>query len=123
MEITGRITGDGQIKKLKDNRELVAFTIVLNNRYKTKDGQKKDDAVFINCSYWASTKIVSILKKGSIVTVNGSISVDAYKTNDGEYHAHLKFHCNYINLISSNKSVAVAGTAIATPEPVEDLPF
>ena len=122
MEITGRITGDAQVKKLKDDRELVVFTVVINNHFKTKAGEKKEDATFINCSYWVSTKIAGILKKGSIVTVTGSIGVNAYKTNDGEYHAHLTFHCNYIKLIGSTKSIA-APTGTPTPETVEDLPF
>src|SRR5271156_3909594 len=123
MEITGRITADGQVKKLKDDRELVAFTIALNNRYKKKGGDVKEVATFINCSYWVSTKVVSILKKGSIVTVGGSIGVNAYKTNDGEYHASLTFHCDYIQLIGSGKAGTAVVSATPKPETVDDLPF
>ena len=42
MEITGRVIKDAQIRtKKKGNKELVAFTIVDNHRYKTKAGEKK----------------------------------------------------------------------------------
>jgi len=123
MEITGRITADGQIKKLKDDRELVAFSIALSNRYKKKGTESKGVDTFVNCSYWISTKVVSILKKGSIVTVGGSIGVNAYKTNDGEYHAHLTFHCDYIQLIGSGKAGTVVLAETPKPETVDDLPF
>jgi single-strand DNA-binding protein len=73
-------------------------------------------ATFINCSYWLSTKVVSILKKGSIVTVGGSIRVNAYKTNDGEYQAHLTFHTDYIQLIGSGKSGMVVVAKHQNPQ-------
>ena len=125
MEITGRIAGDAQVKKTKDGRELVAFTIVINDHYKTKAGEKKDETTFINCSYWVSTKITAILKKSSIVTVTGSIGINAYKKNDGEFYAHLTFHCNYINLIGSVKNTIEpnGGGITNVGKPKDDLPF
>ncbi len=35
-QITGRIVRDAQIKKTNDGRELVAFTVAVNDRYKPK---------------------------------------------------------------------------------------
>ncbi|PQJ13006.1 single-stranded DNA-binding protein [Flavipsychrobacter stenotrophus] len=126
MEITGRLTADAQVRKTKDNRELVAFTIALNNRYKTKAGEVKDDATFISCSYWVSTKIATILKKGSIATVGGCIGLNAYKTNDGEYHAQLTFHCDHIKLIGAAKNTIPASVTAGSDnqqKPDDDLPF
>lgn len=124
MEITGRVTKDAQVRKLRDNRELVAFTIVINDQYKTKAGEKKEQATFFNCSYWVSTKIAAILKKGSIVTLTGSVGINAYKTDDGKFHATLTFHCNYIKLIGggSNTTTKPANTTAATGA-TDDLPF
>ena len=64
MEITGRLTQDAQVKKLKDNRELVAFSIALNNYFTTKSGEKKNEVTYISCSYWISTKIAPKSEKG-----------------------------------------------------------
>jgi len=37
MEITGRIVKDASVFKLKENREVVNFTIAVNDSYKPKD--------------------------------------------------------------------------------------
>lgn len=121
MEITGRLTSDAKIKKTKDHRELVAFTIVVNDYYKTKEGEKKDMTTFINCSYWLSTKIAPHLTKSSIVTVTGRIDMNVYKDRDGEVRAFLVFHVNAIKIVSKARS---GSTIVAeVPDGTDDLPF
>ena len=128
MEITGRLTGNAQVKKVKD-REVVAFTIVINDNYKTKDGQKKEQATYINCSYWQSSKIAKYLTKLTVVTVTGRIGINSYKSSDGEFHAKLVFHTNHIKIISggkANETVSLNESGNNTggkPETKDDLPF
>ena len=126
MEITGRLVGCAEVKKTKDKREFVVFTVVVNDYYKTKDGEKKEQSEFINCSYWLSSKIADTLLKGTIVTVSGRIYLNEFKGKDGEHHAYLAFHANSIKIIATakkngavNKEPALAGT----PETKDDLPF
>jgi single-strand DNA-binding protein len=127
MEITARLTGDAQVRKV-NGKEVVAFTIVINESYKTKDGGRKEFATFINCSYWRNSKIAKFLTKSTVVTVTGRIDINAYKTNDGEFHAKLVFHTNNIKILAGGKS---AGKATAQeennkgglPETKDDLPF
>ena len=75
------------VKRTKDNRELVAFTVVTNHRYKTKSGEKKEEATFFSCAYWLSTAIVWVLKKGMIVSVSGRVGINSYKNRDGDFIA------------------------------------
>ncbi|WP_241774994.1 single-stranded DNA-binding protein [Flavobacterium sp. Leaf82] len=52
MEITGRIVKDASVFKLKENREVVNFTIAVNDSYKPKDSTElKKITTYINCSY------------------------------------------------------------------------
>lgn len=122
MEITGRLTNDAQIKSTKDHRELVAFTLVINDRYKTKGGEKKEDATFFNCSYWQTTTIAKHLKKGMIVNLYGRVGINSYKNREGDFFAHLVFHVNNIKIVAGAAKAAVAETAGA-PETKDDLPF
>ena len=92
MEITGRLTSDAEVRKTKSKKEFISFTIVVNDYYKTKDGEKKEVAEYINCTYWQSTKIADILSKGSVVTVTGRIYLNEYKAKDGTHVANLAFH-------------------------------
>jgi single-strand DNA-binding protein len=121
MELTGRITADAQVKKTKDKRELVAFTIVVNDRYRTKDKEYTQVATFFNCAYWLSTKIAAHLKKGMIVTLFGRVDINSYKNREGEFFAHLIFHCNNIKIVASPKNMVAVGAEAS--DTVDDLPF
>ena len=98
MEITGRLVKDAQVRKVKDNREVVNFTIVMNDRFATKAGEAKEVATFVDCSYWMSSKVAKVLSKGNVVTVSGRIGVQAYTNAKGEVKATLTMHTNEIKV-------------------------
>ena len=125
-QITGRIVKDAEIRKTKDGRELVAFTVVVNDRYKPKNGDEVKEARFFNCAYWLNTKVRATLKKSTVVSVFGRVNLNAYKGSDGEYHANLTFHVSHIDIIASTKqatTAALEGVTAGTTEIKEDLPF
>lgn len=134
MEITGRITADAKINKLTDGREVTAFTLVQNDHFTTKAGEKKQVATFFNCSYWVSTKAAEHLKKGSIISVYGRIGFNAYKDQQGEAKGSLTFHVNDIKFVakSATATATTASTANSnkpttntsnSTENKDDLPF
>ena len=124
-QITGRIVKDAQIKKTNNGRELVAFTVAVNDRYKPKDKEEVKETRFFSCAYWLGTKVQKALKQGTVVSVLGRVNLNAYKGTDGEYHASLTFHANYIEIIAGGKkeTAAADATASGTPETKDDLPF
>jgi single-strand DNA-binding protein len=125
MEITGRLTADAEVKKTPGNKELVAFTVVVNDYYKTKGGEQKELSEFFSCSYWLSTKVAESLQKGSIVTVSGRVYLNEYKGKDGNQYAQIAFHADAIKIIvrGGAKKGSTAPAATATPETIDDLPF
>ena len=131
MEITGKVINDASVRKTTDKREVVAFTVVVNDTYKAKDGERKEVSEYINCSYWISPKIADTLIKGTIVTVTGRIYLNEFKGKDGEQHANLAFHANAIKIIATAKRNGAAAqptvkketTAVGAPETADDLPF
>ena len=68
MEITGRITADAKNSKLADGREVTNFTLVINDQFKTKNGDRKEVSTFFKCAYWVSPKAANYLKKGIIIS-------------------------------------------------------
>ena len=124
-QITGRIVKDAVIKKTNSGKELVAFTVVINDRYKPKERDEVKEARFFNCAYWLSTKVKDVLKKGTVVSVFGRVNLNAYKGSDGEYHANLTFHANHIEIIVSAKKEAAIAETVPTGAPgtSDDLPF
>lgn len=105
MEITGRLTADAEVRKVKGNKEVVSFTVAVNDSYKTKDGEWKEVAEFFTCSYWLNSKVADTLHKGTIVTVSGRIYLNEYTGKDGNKHASLCFHANGVKVIATAKKM------------------
>lgn len=125
MEITGRITADAKVNTVKGDKEVVNFSIAVNDRYKAKGtNEVKEFVTFINVAWWMGIGITKILKKGAIVTVAGRLSCNAYIDLNGNAKASINFNANKIDLIHSKKSEAVAEAQPAEiTEPLGDLPF
>ena len=50
------------------------FSVAINDSYKTKQGERKEQTTYYNCSYWINAKIVEYLTKGTLVELSGRIS-------------------------------------------------
>ena len=100
MEIMiGRLTADARVNKTKDERQVVGFTIAINDSYRPKGSSElRKLTTFVNCSYWIGTGIAPFLKKGTLVELAGRISVSAWKNMEGEPVASLNLHVANIKL-------------------------
>ena len=130
MEITGRITKDAVVNKLKDGRQVTSFTVAINDYYKPKNSTEgRKITTYVNCSYWISSNTAGRLTKGTLAELAGRIGVNAYNNLQGEAKASLTFHVNSIKLHSNSKSDSISDfnskskTADEITEPSEDLPF
>lgn len=125
MEITARLTADAKVNQLKNGREVVSFSVALNDSYKPKDSTEvKKITTFVNCSYWRNPGIAEYLTKGSLVELSGRIGINAWKNGEGEARAAITLHVNSIKLHGKGNTVAASVPEAADiKEPVEDLPF
>ena len=129
MEITARVTGDAKISTLKNDRQVVNFSVAINDSYKAKGSTEITKLVtYVQCDYWVNPSIAQYLTKGTLVELQGRIGVNAYKTNDGEAKATFTFHVNTIKLHGNGKQLVrdaskVVPMAVAVTEPAESLPF
>lgn len=139
MELTGRVTKDAIIKTLPDERQVVEFSIAVNDYVKPKAATEgKEITQYFRCSYWKGTGVALKLLKGAVVEVNGRVKAGAYVNKQGEAKASLHFHCNGIKVFGithkkegENKEVESADKATpqvieniaAITEPMDDMPF
>lgn len=137
MEIVGRLTADAKVNTLKDGRQVVNFSVAVNDSYKPKGNEQAVKVTnYFNCSYWVNPAIAEHLSKGTLVEIYGRIGVNAWTNADGEAKATLNFHVNNIKLHGKPKGnetpvVPINGreknTALVNAdeikEPLEVLPF
>ncbi|MEZ0183441.1 single-stranded DNA-binding protein [Flavobacterium oncorhynchi] len=130
MEITGRLTKDAAVHKVSNDKEVVNFSIAVNDSYKPKGSTEyKEIVTYIDCSYWLSPKSVDWLKKGTLVQLYGRIGISTYIGHDGSALGSLTFHINNLKILVFTKKESEAQKADVTPkkqnepEQPDDLPF
>jgi single-strand DNA-binding protein len=99
MEIIGRLTADSTVKTIGNDKQVVNFSIAMNDSYKSKDGEKKEVTTYVDCSFWKDAKRAQWLKKGALVVLTGRIGTNAYVDRDGNAVARLTFNVNDINIL------------------------
>ncbi|KIO51869.1 single-stranded DNA-binding protein [Flavobacterium hibernum] len=135
MNITGRLTKDAKVSTLSDSRQVVNFSVAINESYKNKKGDKVEQTTFFDCAYWVSPRVAEWLTKGTVVELTGMVSARAWTGNDGEPRAGLNFNTSNIKLHGGGKKSesgqevktgqnAEQGSKKATiKEPEDDIPF
>ncbi len=136
MELTGRVTADAVISITKGGKEVVQFSIAINDYYKPKGAAEAVQVTqYVECSYWIGMGVASLLLKGVVAEVSGRISVQPYIGKDGTAKASLNMHCNSIKVHGGNTSgkskenaTGEKGTLpikniAAITEPMDDMPF
>ena len=126
MEMTARLTGDAKISTLKNDKQVVNFSVALNDSYKTKSSSEPKKLVtYVQCDYWVNTNIAKFLTKGTLIELQGRIGVNAYNSIDGEARARLTFHVNSIKFHGNGgaKNEAPITTTNENAQTADDLPF
>ncbi len=130
MNITGRLTRDAEVRTTSQQKQVVNFSVAINDSYRNKQGERIEQTTYFDCSYWITPNVAKILTKGSLVELSGRVTARAWTGNDGEAHAGLNFHTSQIKLHGGiRKAETVQATAQAENNKVtaqgteDDLPF
>ena len=122
MEITGRVTANAVIKTLPDEKQVINFSIAINDYYKPKGASEgKEFTLYVSCSYWKNTGVAARLLKGTIVEVSGRMYIRAYNSASNEPKAALNFHCNSIKVHGGSKKEAASDTTVHEEEIIENI--
>ena len=131
MEITGRVTADAVVHKVSNFKQVVNFSIAINDNYKPKDSTElKAVVTYINCSYWLNAKTAEWIKKGALVQLYGRIGLNVYSNHEGKPIGSLTFHTNNIKILAFAKKTEQTENGVMSSiaqgkksEAADDLPF
>ena len=128
MEITGRITHDAIAKKLASGKQVINFSIAINDQYNAKDSTEVSQIVtYVNCSFWRNSTLADYLKKGTLVELFGRIGLNVYNNAEGKALGSLTFHVNNLKILvfaKNNASIPSLTTSNSNSnKEADDLPF
>ena len=122
--LTGRLTADAKVNTVNGDRQVVNFSIAINDRYKTKSGETKENTRFVNCAYWTGIGIAPYLLKGGLVELAGRIDLNVWNDPEGKAKGVLTLHVNNIKLHSKSKKQDPPQQTEQRPAATkDDLPF
>ncbi|AZB25276.1 MULTISPECIES: single-stranded DNA-binding protein [Flavobacteriales] len=105
--IIGRVTKNAEISILKNDKQVVNFSVAINDSYKNKQGEKVEQTTYYNCAYWQSPNVAKSLTKGTLVELSGRTSSNAWIGKDGEIRSGLNFHTSNIKFHGGGKREGV----------------
>lgn len=95
----GRMTADPQLNYTGNGTAVCNFRIAINRPFKNQQGEY--DADFLNCVVWrqAAEAVANYTKKGSLVSVNGSVQSRSYENNDGQRVNVVEVRADNVNFL------------------------
>lgn len=83
--LMGNLTRDPQLSYLPSQTAVVEFGIAVNRKWKSKDGEDKEEVCFVDCRAYGRTaeNINKYLAKGRPLFVEGRLTFDSWTAQDG----------------------------------------
>ncbi len=101
--IDGNLTRDPEMRTTKSDKTVTEFTVALNHEWGSKEG--KEMVSFIPVEVWdkQAENCNRYLRKGSRVTVTGSIRQDRWSDDSGNSRSKIKIVANQVRFDHTGK--------------------
>ncbi|HXE55342.1 MAG TPA: single-stranded DNA-binding protein [Tepidisphaeraceae bacterium] len=83
--LVGNLTRDPQLKYLPSQMPVVEFGLAVNHKWRSKDGQDREEVLFIDCAcFGKGAEIINTYcQKGKQLLVEGRLKLDVWEDKQG----------------------------------------
>lgn len=98
--LVGRLTRDPELRKTQTGKSVLSFSLAVKRRF------SEDQSDFINCVAWDKTAdfISNYLRKGSLISVEGSIQSRSYEDQTGKKVFVQEVYAEQVNGLESRNA-------------------
>jgi len=102
VQLIGRLGKDPEGKFTPTGKQVTHFSVAVSERWKTRDGENKENTEWINVEAWGRLGEVctQYLRKGSLIYVEGRLKTDKY-IEDGETKYFTKVVAQMVRFLDS----------------------
>ena len=100
----GNLTRDPEVKHTANNRAVVTIGLAVNRKFKTAEGEWKEEVTFVDCEAWGYTaeNIGKFFSKGRPIFIEGRLRLDTWDDrNDGSKRSKLKVVIDNFQFVDS----------------------
>jgi len=102
--LAGNLTRDPQVRFFANERAVADFGLAINRRYKTNDGQQKEETTFVDVEAWGRTAelVGQYLTKGRGCFIEGRLKLDTWDDKEsGQKRSKLKIVADSVQFVDS----------------------
>lgn len=85
VTLMGHLTRDPQLKYLPNQTAVTEFGIAMNNKWKTAQGEQREEVTFVDCACFGKRGEVvnQYFRKGAAIFVEGRLKYDTWEDKQG----------------------------------------
>ena len=90
--LMGNLTRDPQLSYLPSQTAVVDFGLAVNRRWKSREGEDRDETCFVDCRMFGrrAEVINKYCKKGNPLFIEGRLTFDSWQAQDGSRRSKLR---------------------------------
>ncbi|MEY4117461.1 MAG: single-stranded DNA-binding protein [Planctomycetota bacterium] len=90
--LMGNLTRDVQLKSLPSGQPVAEIGLAINRKFKTKDGQDREEVTYVDCECWGprAEVIAKYFSKGKPIFVEGRLKLDSWEDKDGQKRSKMR---------------------------------
>jgi single-strand DNA-binding protein len=123
VTLAGHLTRDPELRQAGE-RSVVNFGLAINRRWKSQEGEAKEETTFVDIEAWGRTAEIvgQYLAKGSPCYIEGRLKLDSWQDKEGQKRSKLKVVADNVQFLGRPRGAGEpAGegdpTAAAAPRP------
>lgn len=101
VHLAGNLTRDPQVRFFANERAVADFGLAINRRYRTSDGEMKEETTFVDVEAWGrqAELVGQYLTKGRNCLVEGSLKLDQWEDKSGNKRSKIKVSAQRVHFI------------------------
>lgn len=90
--LMGNLTRDVQLKSTSGGQSVADIAIAVNRKFKTKDGQEREEVTYVDCECWGprAEVIAKYFSKGKPIFIEGRLKLDSWEDKDGQKRSKMR---------------------------------
>ena len=115
--LMGNLTRDPEVRYLPSGKAVADLGLAISSRYRTQDGEQKEEGCFVNCSVFGkqAENCGQYLSKGRQVLIEGRLHFEQWE-KDGQKRSALKVIGDRVQFMGGGRGPDAGGEG-AAPKP------
>lgn len=130
----GNLTRDPQLTYLPSQTPVVDFGLASNRRWRSKEGEQRDETCFIDCRAFGrlAENISKYCKKGRPLMIEGRLTFDQWEAQDGSKRSKHRITVENFTFVDTKAEAGDSGPSTSADSevmspgqapPKDDIPF